>query len=130
MHDLEVGEQQAKTFRVGDADTAAAMGSGGLKVLATPRLIAWMEHVAFKMIQMHLDPNQSTVGAEIRCRHLAPTLLEKEVRVVCKLVTKENKRLVFDIKAWDEGDTLVGEAQHTRFIIDMKRFVENATKNN
>jgi len=53
MHDLEVGEQQAKTFRVGDADTAAAMGSGGLKVLATPRLIAWMEHVAFKMIQMH-----------------------------------------------------------------------------
>lgn len=47
MHDLKVGQQETKTFKVSDTDTAAAMGSGGLSVLATPRLIAWMEHLAF-----------------------------------------------------------------------------------
>jgi predicted thioesterase len=30
-------------FEVTDADTATALGSGDVPVLATPRLIAWME---------------------------------------------------------------------------------------
>ena len=30
-------------FRVSDDDTAAALGSGTLPVLATPRLLAWLE---------------------------------------------------------------------------------------
>jgi len=130
MHDLKVGQQETKTFKVSDTDTAAAMGSGGLSVLATPRLIAWMEHLAFEMTQTHLDTNQSTVGSEINCRHLAPTLLGKTVKVVSKLIAQDGKRLVFEIKAWDAADTLIGDAQHTRFIIDTERFIDNARKNN
>jgi fluoroacetyl-CoA thioesterase len=34
---------------VTDADTAAALGSGDVPVLATPRLIAWMEAATVRL---------------------------------------------------------------------------------
>jgi fluoroacetyl-CoA thioesterase len=48
---------------VTDADTAAAVGSGDVPVLATPRLIAWMEAATVQSVARFLGTGQTTVGS-------------------------------------------------------------------
>ena len=50
---------------VTDTDTAAALGSGDVPVLATPRLIAWMEVATVRAAAVFLGTGQTTVGTAI-----------------------------------------------------------------
>ena len=58
---------------VTDADTAAALGSGDVPVLGTPRLIAWMEAATVRTVAALLNPGQTTVGTAIRIEHRRAT---------------------------------------------------------
>ena len=58
---------------VTDADTATAVGSGDVPVLATPRLIAWMEAATVRSAGPFLADGQTTVGTEIRVGHRRAT---------------------------------------------------------
>jgi fluoroacetyl-CoA thioesterase len=58
---------------VTEADTAAAVGSGDVPVLATPRLLAWMEAATLESAVHHVGPGQTTVGTGIRIEHRRPT---------------------------------------------------------
>ena len=58
---------------VTDADTAAALGSGEVPVLATPRLIAWMEAATVRAAAAFLATGQTTVGTAIRIEHRRAT---------------------------------------------------------
>jgi len=51
---------------VTDADTAAALGSGDVPVLGTPRLVAWLEAATVRAAVGLLKPGQTTVGTAIR----------------------------------------------------------------
>ena len=46
MQELKVGMELKKDYMVTRTETAQAMGSGGLEVLATPILVAWAENAA------------------------------------------------------------------------------------
>lgn len=49
------------------------------------------------------------------------------MQVTCeaKLVEIDRKRLVFEVKAFDEAG-LIGEGTHERFIIEREKFMEKA----
>ena len=53
--------------------TAKRIGSAGSKILSTPNMVALMEDAAWNLRKSYLEEGQTTVGAEIHCRHLAPT---------------------------------------------------------
>jgi predicted thioesterase len=65
---------------VTDADTAAALGSGDVPVLGTPRLIAWMEAATVQAAAASLNPGQTTVGTSIRIEHRRATWWETASR--------------------------------------------------
>ena len=65
---------------VTDADTAAALGSGDVPVLGTPRLIAWMEAATVQAAAASLNPGQTTVGISIRIEHRRATVVETASR--------------------------------------------------
>lgn len=103
--------------------TAKAMGSGDMDVLATPALVALMEHAAMKAVADELPEGSTTVGAEICCRHLRPTAVGKTVTATARLTSVENDRkLTFRIEAHD-GQGLIGEAEHVRYVVDRERFL-------
>ena len=52
-------------------NTALAMGSGSLPVLATPALVAMMEHAAVNALKGRLPEGIDSVGVAIRVEHLA-----------------------------------------------------------
>ena len=108
---------------VEERHTAVAMGSGDLPVLATPALVALMENAAMLAARSLLAPEQTTVGASISVKHLKPSPIGSTIEAVATLDSRDGKRLTFTITARQDG-LAVGEATHTRYIVDAKRFLE------
>ncbi len=120
---METGMTQSATLLVKDADTALKIGSGDLEVLATPALIALMEHAAMQAVAPALPEGYTTVGAAIDCKHNRPTGVGQQVKATATLEAIENERkLTFHIVAEDEQGP-IGEATHVRFIVNRQRFI-------
>ena len=126
---LEKGIKGSSSCTVTLADTAKALGSGGLDVLSTPKLIALMENAALLAARPYLDEGMDTVGTRLDVAHLASTPVGMTVRAEAELIEIDRRRLVFSVKAWDDVE-LVGEGTHERFIVDMEKFTNkcNAKK--
>lgn len=124
MNAVSVGDTGTCTKVVGKADTAVAMGSGDVPVLATPRVIAWME--AGAMAALHGLPDHLTsVGIHLSVDHSAPTLEGVTVRALAKVRAVDGKRVEFDVRAFD-GETVIAGGTHTRVIVDRDRFLTRA----
>ncbi|MBP6062770.1 MAG: thioesterase family protein [Fusobacteriaceae bacterium] len=105
-------------------ETAAKVASGALEVFSTPMLIAFMENTAFNLVQPLLDEESSTVGISLNVKHLKANLIGDKLKCVATLTSIEGKKLHFSVKVF-HMDTLVGEGEHSRYIINVKKFLEN-----
>lgn len=117
------------TLIVREEHTAQALGSGDLPVLATPALIALMEHAAKEAIGALLEAGQSSVGTQIAIDHTRATGLGIEVRATARLAAQEGRRYDFVLSAQDEEGNEIGKGTHTRFAIDVEKFM-GKIKNN
>lgn len=108
---------------VTDADTAVVLGSGDMPVLATPRLINWLERAAFAAAQRKIDAGQTTVGVLVRVEHLKGCPVGTVVTCTCSKAISDGRRLIFHVTATDDvGDEVaVGEIQ--RRVVDPERFM-------
>ncbi len=109
-------------FAVGDDDTAIALGSGDVAVLATPRLLAWCEAATVRAVASGLEPGTTTVGMRVQMDHLAPTPVGGAVRTAAELEKVEGRRLTFAVTAHDDGQ-LVADGRITRVVVDVDRFL-------
>lgn len=126
---LEVGMNYEIKRPVTEKDTAARAASGAVEVFATPIMIAWMEEASLHLAQKELEEGFTTVGTEVNIKHLKGSLVGTEMKVVSTLKEIDRKRLVFDVAVYEEeGNILVGEGTHTRFIIDTAKFFEKLKK--
>ena len=107
---------------VGLNDTAAVMGSGDMPVLATPALVALMENAAMLTVRPLLAEGETTVGAHIDVKHWAPSPIGAEIKSIAMLQERNGKQLTFKIEA-TQGDKLIGEAVHTRYIVNRQQFL-------
>lgn len=112
---------------VSELDTARALGSGTLDVLATPRVAALMENAAMRAVDPILEVGKTTVGGEISLRHLAPSPVGARVSATALLERTEGRKLYFRLEA-RQGETLIAEGTHTRFIVDTGRFLQGLQK--
>ena len=125
---IEPGLVNELKITVSDDLTAEASNVAGMApVLATPRLISFLERTAHLAVFPLLAQGQSTVGTLVNVRHLAATPVGMQVRFRAELVEVDNRRLLFKVEAWDEVEK-VGEGQHERFIIDLPRFMDRIEK--
>jgi len=120
---IPVGVEYTATEMVTNENTASKYGSGLVDVFATPAMIALMEKAALNAVKPYLPNGFSTVGTEVCVKHTKATPMGWEVHSKATLKEVDNKKLVFEVVAWDkEGE--VGSGYHTRFIIDSKRFMD------
>ena len=109
---------------VTDADTAAALGSGDVPVLATPRLIAWMEAATVRAAAAFLVTGQTTVGTAIRIDHRRATPVGGSVEITATPSRNAaGSRLTFDVQAIGGSGQLVAAGQIDRAIVDRQRFL-------
>ncbi len=108
---------------VTDNNTAAAMKSGTLPVLATPAVAALMEQASQESVASVLAENETTVGISLNMKHIKATGLGKEVYAKSVLKEVDGRRLVFEVDAY-EDEVKIASAVHERFIVDISRFLE------
>lgn len=107
---------------VTDANTAEAVGSGGVAVFSTPMMLALMEMAALEAARPHLAEGETTVGVGVNIRHLAATPRGMKVRAVARLEAVEGRKLTWTVEAYDEHEK-IGEGTHERAIVALDRFL-------
>lgn len=112
-------------LQVSEPDTAVAMRSGEVPVLATPRLIALCEEAACRAVENAIPTGHTTVGMRVQFDHLAPSGIGDRVRAEATLEKVEGRRLVFTVSASDSGG-LVGAGKVTRVVVEEERFLKRA----
>ena len=119
---IHQGLTHTSTLKVTNADTALEMGSGNMPVLATPAMTALMENAAMLAVSDSLPEGCTTVGGHISTSHLKPSRVGAQVSATATLDKIDGRKLYFTVKAHD-GDTLIGEGSHLRFIVERDRFM-------
>ncbi len=119
---LKEGLTHTSRLVVTESVTATKMGSGDMAVLATPAMLALMENAAMLAVAPHLPEGATTVGGHIASNHVKPTALGGEVTATATLTKVEGRKLHFTVTA-HEGDALLGEGTHLRFIVDREKFM-------
>lgn len=112
---------------VTDGDTAAALGSGDVSVLGTPRIVALCEQAAVEAVAPSLEPGQTSVGTQIDLTHLAPTVVGRTVVATARLVRVEGRWLGFSVEVVDEAGR-VAHGTHSRVVVDLERFLRSAAE--
>jgi len=124
---LEAGATAEIERIVGEEDTAVRFGSGGVRVFATPMMVALMENAALNAVDPKLLEGFATVGLSLNVRHIAATPVGMKVRARAELVGIEGRKLNFRVEAFDEQEK-IGEGTHERYIIELSKFLERTEK--
>ncbi len=111
-------------FVVGEPDTAVALGSGDVPVLATPRLLAWLEAATVAAAAPELEPGRTTVGTRVELEHLAPCGVGTAVTVTADLAHRDGWLLRFAVAAHDAAGRLLASGTVTRVAVDRQRFID------
>ncbi len=122
MSALAVGLSATEEHVVGDDDTAAALGSGSLPVLGTPRLLAWCEAATCAALADVLDEGSTSVGTRISLEHLAPSAVGAALAVTASVAHVDGRLVRFTVEARQAGK-LVGAGEVTRVVVDSERFL-------
>jgi predicted thioesterase len=125
--DLAAGRTAELEFEVTPADTAAALGSGDVAVLGTPRLLAWAEAATVAAVADHLDDGQTSVGTHVSLRHRAPSVVGARITVRAELVDLDGVLLRFAIVAHD-GEHEVAQGEVERAVVERDRFLGKVTR--
>ncbi len=119
---LEVMLSGCSSVIVSNENSAATMGSGDLEVFATPSMVALMENAAMKCVLAELPEGSTTVGAEMNVTHIKPSGMGAEVVATAVLTEIDGRKLTFNVGARD-GEGMIGEGVHIRYIVDRSKFM-------
>lgn len=117
------GQAVDRSHVVGRSDTATAVGSGDVAVLATPRLLAWVEAATVAVVRDQLADGTTSVGNRVKLEHVAPSPVGVRVIVRAELVAVDGRRLEFAVEARHADGAVVARGRVTRAIVDRSRFV-------
>ena len=111
-------------YEVSEADTARALGSGDVPVLATPRLIQWLEAATVEAARPFLEAGQTSVGTAVRISHLRATPVGGRVELTAAASpSPAGRRLAFAVTAVDGDGEQVAAGEIERAIVDRERFL-------
>ena len=136
---LRPGLSAAVELVVTDDDTALALKTGDVPVLATPRVVTLAEEATVRAVDGEavehlgviaevdgeLAEGTTSVGYRVQLDHLAPTAVGGHVRAEATLEAIEGRRLNFRVSVSD-GHGLVAAGRITRVIVERTRFMEKA----
>ncbi len=119
--EIKVGMTAATDIVVGTRDTAHHVGSGKIKVLATPVMVMLLEEAALSAVEEYLAPGNQTVGTQLNISHIAATPVGMRVVAHAEVVEVVGRKIIFKVWADDEIER-IGEGTHERIVVELERF--------
>ena len=116
------------SFVVTPADLAPALGSGDVPVLATPRLIAWLEAATVAAVAGRLGEGETTVGTSVEIDHVAASPQGAEVVAAASVSAVDGRRVEFECEALHivagADPKVIAQGRIARVVVDRQRFVD------
>ena len=106
---------------VGEQHTAPRVGSGRIRVLATPVMINLIEAAALAAIEQSLPEEHQSLGTHLDITHFAATPVGMRVRATAEVVRVEGRTVYLKVRAEDERE-LIGEGTHERVVVNVQKF--------
>lgn len=127
MKTIPVGYKGTANTVVTPEQLAVSVGSGSLRVFATPMLAALMEAAACDAVSAFLENDETTVGTSLEIQHTAATPEGMEVSAEAELISVNGRELEFRVRATD-GVGEIGSGTHKRFVVFGEKFQAKAEK--
>lgn len=121
--DVNAGDRGEVVHTVTVADTAVALGSGSLPVLATPRLLAWCEAATCRVVDGRLPAGSSSVGTSVRLEHLAASPVGAAVTATAVVTSVDGRRVRLEVEVADAEGTVLARGAVERVVVDEERFL-------
>ena len=124
---VKLGLRGAAEIVVGDEHTAPFVGSGRVRVLATPVMINLMEAAALDAAEALLPAGHQSLGIRLDVRHYAATPVGMRVHVTAEVTKIEGRTITFRVEARDDKEA-IGDGLHERVVVNVARFDERVRR--
>lgn len=104
---------------------AVNVGSGSLRVLATPTVVALMEEASTKLADNFLDEGLTTVGTMVEIQHISPSPIGAKIKVESKLISNDGRSFKFEVTAYDNAG-MIANGTHNRVSVKSEKFQKKA----
>src|SRR3954468_6060623 len=118
---LQDGLVGSAELLVGEEHTAPRVGSGRVRVLATPVMINLMEAAALDALDRLLPVGHQSLGTHLNVGHYAATPIGMRLRATAVVTRIEGRTIEFRVEAFDDKER-VGDGTHTRVVVNVERF--------
>lgn len=118
---LPAGMTGVAELVVGEQHTAPRIGSGRIRVLATPVMINLIEAAALAAVENSLPEEHQSLGTHLDVTHIAATPVGMKVRATAEVIRVEGRTIYLKVRAEDERE-LIGEGTHERVVVNLERF--------
>jgi predicted thioesterase len=122
---IEPGLSARVELIVAEADTAAALRSGDVHVLGTPRVVGLCEEAAVSALRGGLGAGQTSVGHTVQLDHVAPSRVGTTITAEATLQKVNGRRLTFTVSVTDSNG-LVAAGILSRVVVETDRFLDSA----
>jgi fluoroacetyl-CoA thioesterase len=119
---VNVGATKERKVKINSNQTTSFLWEGE-NVFSTPAMISEMEETCRLLLKEQFIPNAEwdSVGTAVNIKHLAATPIGTEVLLKSKVISVNDRRVMFDVEAFDKIEK-IGQGQHERFIINVPKF--------
>lgn len=121
MESLRPGLRGHASLEVADEHTAPRVGSGRVRVLATPVMINLFEAAALAAIEHLLPQGYQSLGTHLDVHHVAATPVGMKVSASAVVTRVDGRTVHFQLEAKDEKD-LIGHGTHERVVVNVAKF--------
>ena len=119
--ELHPGLSGSATLVVGEEHTAPRVGSGRVRVLATPVMINLIEAAALDAVEKLLPSGHQSLGTVLNVRHIAATPVGMRVTATAEVTQVEGRMIRFRVEARDARE-LIGDGTHERVVVNVAKF--------
>jgi fluoroacetyl-CoA thioesterase len=121
LSNITIGAKGSAEILVGDEHTAPRVGSGRIRVLATPVMINVMEAAALAAVEHLLPAGHQSLGTHLDVGHYAATPVGMRLRATAEVTGIDGRKIAFRVEAHDEKER-VGDGTHVRVVVNVERF--------
>jgi len=118
---IKPGLTGSASLIVADEHTAPRVGSGRVRVLATPVMINLIEAAALDAVEALLPAGHQSLGTVLDVRHIAATPVGMRVTAQVEVIAVEGRTIRFRVEARDAVE-LIGDGTHERVVVNVAKF--------
>lgn len=126
MKPVVIGTKGTAEAVADESRLAVTVGSGSLRVYATPMMCALMEEAACAAIESYLEDDETTVGTYLELQHTSATPEGMAVSAEAEIIGVSGREITYTITANDAAG-VIGTCTHKRVLVGSERFMQKVS---